>query len=139
MIPRSLVAVFACALVILASCSSAPEQLPADVQVTVDMKEYQITLNPASIKAGTIKFGIRNGGTMGHGFEIIRTDLAIGKLPIDVGAGKAKEDGLVRQIKSILPGKIATLSVDLQAGTYVIICNVSGHYQLGMRSALRVE
>jgi uncharacterized cupredoxin-like copper-binding protein len=132
-------ALLAAAVVVLAACSSAPETLPADVQVTVDMKEYSVTITPGSIKAGTIKFGIRNVGTMEHEFEIIKTDLAPDKLPIDVGQGKAKEDGLVKQIKSVLPNKVATITADLQTGSYVIICNVSGHYQLGMRAAFKVE
>jgi uncharacterized cupredoxin-like copper-binding protein len=127
------------ALVIFTSCSSGPETLPADVQLTVDLKEYSVTLSVASVKAGTTKIGIRNLGTMEHEFELIKTDLAIDKLPIDVGAGKAKEDGLVKQIKSILPNKVATVTANLEAGSYVIICNVSGHYQLGMRAMLKVE
>ena len=137
MIPRLLAALIACALV-AASCSSAPEALPSDVQLTVDLKEYSVVLSAATIKAGTTKIGIRNVGTMEHEFEIIKTDLAPDKLPVDVGQGKAKEDGLVKQIKSILPNKVATVTANLEAGTYVIICNVSGHYQLGMRAALKV-
>ena len=56
-----------------------------------------------------------------------------------VGQGKAKEDGLVKQIKSVLPNKVATITANLEAGSYVILCNVSGHYQLGMRAAFKVE
>jgi uncharacterized cupredoxin-like copper-binding protein len=139
MMRSTLLALVVVGVVLVAACSSAPETLPADVQVTVDMKEYSVTITPGSIKAGTIKFGIRNVGTMEHEFEIIKTDLAADKLPTDVGSGKAKEDGLVKQIKSILPNKVATITADLQAGSYVIICNVSGHYQLGMRAAFKVD
>jgi uncharacterized cupredoxin-like copper-binding protein len=31
------------------------------------------------------------------------------------------------------------VSADLAAGKYVIICNVAGHYQLGMRAAFTVN
>ena len=136
---RSLLSAIAVALVILASCSSAPEQLPPDVQLTVDMKEYSVTLSAASLKAGPTKIGIRNVGTMEHEFELIKTDVAFDKLPTDVGSGKAKEDGLVKQVKVIQPNRVATVTADLQPGNYVIICNVAGHYQLGMRAALKVE
>jgi uncharacterized cupredoxin-like copper-binding protein len=34
---------------------------------------------------------------------------------------------------------VATLTADLAAGKYVVICNVAGHYQLGMRIALTVQ
>ena len=33
----------------------------------------------------------------------------------------------------------ATLDVKLQPGKYVLFCNVSGHYQLGMRTGLTVK
>jgi DNA-binding NarL/FixJ family response regulator len=36
------------------------------------------------------------------------------------------------------PGKTAQLKVRLEAGRYVLLCNLSGHYAGGMRVALRV-
>ena len=126
-------------MILLASCGSAPETLPADVQVTVEMKDYSITVTPATMKAGTIKIGIKNSGAMLHEFDLIKTDLAPDKLPIDTGAAKAKTDGLVKQVQNLGVGKVATVSADLAAGHYVIICNVAGHYQLGMRAELTVQ
>jgi uncharacterized cupredoxin-like copper-binding protein len=136
-IPRLLVGI--CLLVLAASCSSAPEALPADVNVIVDMKEYTITLNTPTAKAGVVKFGIRNLGTMVHDFDVIKTDLAPDKLPIDTASAKAKTDGLVKQMINIAQGRVTTLEAQLEAGHYVIICNVAGHYQLGMRAELTVQ
>ena len=127
------------AAVLVVACSQAAETVPADTQVVVTLKDYSVTLSVASIKAGTIKFGIENRGGMAHEFELIKTDLAPDKLPLDGGSGKAKEDGLVKQVQNIGVGKVAVVSADLAAGHYVIICNVAGHYQLGMRAELRVE
>jgi uncharacterized cupredoxin-like copper-binding protein len=136
-IPRLFVGI--CLLVLVASCSSAPEALPADVNVIVDMKEYTITLNTPTVKAGIVKFGIRNVGTMVHDFNLIKTDLAPDKLPIDIASAKAKTDGLVKQMINIAQGRVTTLDAQLDAGHYVIICNVAGHYQLGMRAELTVQ
>ena len=58
-------------------------------------------------------------------------------LPID--GGKAKEDGKVGGVANISAGVSRKLVLDLPAGHYVLICNVPGHYQLGMRTALTVE
>jgi uncharacterized cupredoxin-like copper-binding protein len=124
---------------VVSSCSQAPETLPPDVQLVVDMKEYSVTLNTPTLKAGVVKIGIRNVGTMVHDFDLIKTDLPFDKLPIDNAAAKAKTDGLVRQMQNIAPNRVTTLEVNLAAGSYVIICNVAGHYQLGMRAALKVE
>ena len=123
----------------MVSCAQTIEPLPSDVNVIVDLKEYAITLSVASVKAGIVKFGIRNNGTMVHDFDLIKTALALDKLPIDGAAAKAKEDGLVKQMINIAGQRSTTISADLAAGHYVIICNVAGHYQLGMRAELKVE
>ncbi len=136
MIPQRLLAVLGA--VLLVACSQ-PETMPADVNVVVEMRDYKMELSVASVKAGPVKFGVRNAGGTEHSFELIKSDLAPDKLPIDTVAAKAKEDGLVKQIRSIAPGRIATVTADLQPGTYVVICNIAGHYQLGMRAALKVE
>ena len=138
MIPR-LIAALCAAVLVLTSCAQAPDAVPADAQVIVTMKDYTVTLNVASVKAGTIKLAIQNSGTMLHEFELIKTDLAPDKLPIDAGSAKAKEDGLVKQVQNIAVGKVAVATADLAAGHYVLICNQPGHYQLGMRTELKVE
>jgi uncharacterized cupredoxin-like copper-binding protein len=122
----------------VASCAGAAETIPPDVDLAVTMKDYRVELNVTTLKAGTVKIGVKNAGGMEHSFELIKTDLAFDKLPTDANA-KAREDGLVKQVKSIAVGKVATLTADLAAGKYVVICNVAGHYQLGMRAALTVE
>ena len=138
MIQKALVLFFALA-VLASACSQGMEPLPADVNVTVDLKEYAITLSVSSIKAGTIKFGIRNNGTMVHDFDVYKTDLPLDKLPVDGGSAKVKMDGLVKQMINISANRSTTTTADLSAGRYVIICNVAGHYQLGMRAELQVN
>lgn len=138
MITRFVIAVSTAAL-LLTSCAQQAETPPADVNLTVDMKEYSITLSVPTVKAGLVKIAIRNLGSMVHDFDLIKTDLAPDKLPMDTVAAKAKADGLVKQMTNIAAGRVTTLSADLQPGHYVIICNVAGHYQLGMRTELKVE
>jgi len=124
--------------VTVAACASAAENIPADVDVAVHMQDYKVILSVPTMKAGTVKFGIKNEGSMEHSFELIRTDLPFDKLPTTADA-KANEDGLVKQVKSIAVGKVSVVTADLAAGKYVVICNVAGHYQLGMRAALTVN
>ena len=124
--------------VIVAACSAAAEVIPTDVDVAVHMQDYKVILSVATVKAGSVKFGIKNEGSMEHSFELIRTDLPFDKLPT-TGDAKAKEDGLVKQVKSLPVGKVSVVTADLAAGKYVVICNVAGHYQLGMRAALTVQ
>jgi uncharacterized cupredoxin-like copper-binding protein len=123
----------------IAACAGAAETIPPDVDLAVTMKDYRVELSVETVKAGTVKIGVRNAGGMEHSFELIKTDLPFDKLPVDSGAAKAKEDGLIKQVKSLGVGKVSVVTADLAAGSYVIICNIAGHYQLGMRAALIVR
>ena len=137
MIPRLLA--LCLAVLVVSSCAAQPETLPADVQLTVTLKDYSVVLSTATVKAGTVKIGVLNSGAMAHQFDLIKTDLAADKLPIDQATAKAKEDGLVKQVLNLGIGKTAVVTVDLAAGHYVVLCNVAGHYQLGMRADLTVN
>jgi uncharacterized cupredoxin-like copper-binding protein len=122
----------------IAACAPASEAIPSDVDVAVHLKDYKVELSVSTVKAGTVRFGIKNEGGMEHEFELLRTDLPFDQLPT-TGDAKAKEDGLVKQVKGMGVGKVSLVTADLAAGKYVIICNVAGHYQLGMRAALTVQ
>ena len=120
------------------ACASTMEPLPADLGLVVDMKEFAITLDRATVPAGVVRIGIRNLGRMVHDFDLYQTELPADKLPVDGAAAKVRMDGLVKQMVNIAPNRSATISADLSAGKYVVICNIAGHYQLGMRIALTV-
>lgn len=122
----------------IAACAGAAEVIPADVDVAVRMQDYRVLLSVITVTPGTVRFGVKNEGGMEHSFELIKTDLPFDKLPTTADA-KAKEDGLVKQVKSLGVGKVSVVSADLAVGNYVIICNVAGHYQLGMRAAFTVK
>jgi uncharacterized cupredoxin-like copper-binding protein len=138
MISRLVPALIALAL-LMVSCSQPAADAPAGSQVVAELADYKITVNVPSVKAGTIKIGVRNLGNMEHSFEVLKTDLPQDKLPVDNASAKAKEDGKIGEIKSIAAGKSASVTVDLTPGKYVFICNVAGHYQLGMHAGFTVE
>jgi uncharacterized cupredoxin-like copper-binding protein len=138
MISRSLTALMALAL-LLAACGGPPEGAPAGSHVVALLTDYKITVSVPSVKAGKIKIGVRNLATMEHSFQVLKTDLPPDKLPVDGATSKAKEDGKVGEIASIAAGKSASVTVDLTPGKYVLICNVAGHYVLGMRTGFTVD
>jgi len=125
--------------ILVASCGGAPEAAPTDSQVVAEMTDYKITVNVPSAKAGKIKIGVRNLAAMEHSFEVIKTDLPQDKLPVDGASAKAKEDGKVGEIKSLPAGKSGAVTLDLQPGKYVFMCNIAGHYQLGMHTGFTID
>src|SRR5712692_2984776 len=138
MITRCVPALIALVLLV-AACANPAAIAPAGSQVVVELSDYKVTVDVPSVKAGKIKIGVRNVAAMEHSFQVLKTDLPPDKLPVDGASAKAKEDGKVGDIPSIPAGKSASVTVDLVPGKYVFICNLAGHYQLGMHTGFTVE
>jgi uncharacterized cupredoxin-like copper-binding protein len=107
-------------------------------QVTAKESEFKIELGATSAAAGSVTFQINNAGTVVHEFVVMKTDLASDKLPIDSSEGVASEDTpgvtAIDEIEDIAVGASPSLTVDLPAGHYVVICNLPAHYAAGMRA-----
>jgi uncharacterized cupredoxin-like copper-binding protein len=84
---------------------------------------------------GSTTFDIANDGPSTHEFEVIRTDLAVDALPVSSAQVNVDSLDLVDEVGDTAPGTLTHLTVDLTPGNYVLICNVAGHYQAGMRIA----
>ena len=79
----------------------------------------------------------------------MQSDLAEAKLPVKVQdvppggipLGHVNEDAVtvVDEADDITPSSTTDLTVDLDTGTYIIICNVPDHYQHGMHTTLTVS
>lgn len=111
---------------------------PEKVQVTE--KDYSITLSTNVIQPGQVEFDLSNQGPSEHEFVIFKTDLAPDQLPTKNGIVDESASGLTKVFEqSQYPaGTSKTVDVNLEAGNYVVICNLPGHYQQGMRAALTV-
>jgi len=112
----------------------------AATTVQVTLQEFSVTANPSSAPAGDVDFVASNNGSISHELVIIRTDLAPDAIP--VVDNKASEDApgveVIDEIESFTYGTQQSTSVNLAAGAYVLICNISGHYQAGMRTGFTV-
>lgn len=108
-------------------------------------KDLSISLDKTSVAAGSVTFEVHNEGPSTHEFVVFKTDLDPDKLPTTTenGAEIVDEEGQgvthVDEIEDIESGTTQTLKVDLQAGSYVLICNLPGHYQGGMHVGLTVS
>lgn len=117
--------------------------------VEVTLQEWAVGSQPATIGAGEVTFEVTNSGPEDtHEFVVIRTDLGPTELPTDeTGAVAEGGEGMevVDEIEDIAVGDTQMLTVDLDAGNYVLICNIydadeqESHYQEGMRTSFTVE
>jgi uncharacterized cupredoxin-like copper-binding protein len=84
------------------------------------LKEWQIIPARLTVKAGRVRFVVKNEGTVDHGFEV-------------------EGPGLEEEIDPFPPGRTRTLELDLAPGTYEVYCQVPGHEELGMKGELIVK
>jgi uncharacterized cupredoxin-like copper-binding protein len=118
--------------------------------IEVLLVEFSVVPDKSTVPAGEITFRATNEGPDdAHEMVIIRTDLAPDALPTaDDGSVPEDDIDLVDEIEEIAVGDSDELTLELSAGSYVLICNIvqeepdgtiESHYQKGMRSALTVE
>jgi len=145
-------------LLALASCSPA-SQAPAEstaasqaaggTTVNVTLSEWAVAPDAESAPAGDVTFVVTNDGPDDvHEFVILRTDLDPAELPT-AADGSVEEAGagieVVDEIEDIPVGETQELTATLEAGDYVLLCNIytesenEAHYALGMRIAFTVE
>ena len=130
--------------------SIQPSTPQAGAQVQVRLAEYSVTPDLTSAAAGAITFDAKNIGSTNHEFMIIKTTLAPGALPAK-SDGTVDETGagiqVIDRIAEFASGGEESKTVTLEAGKYVLICNLvtqtaSGqsvsHYHSGMHAAFEV-
>jgi uncharacterized cupredoxin-like copper-binding protein len=106
------------------------------------LADYSITLDESSGDAGDLTFDVTNDAEQTHEFVIFQTDLAEDALPTNED-GDVDEEGegvtLIDEIEDVEAGSDRSLTVTLDAGNYVFICNVPGHYRQGMHTTFTVS
>ncbi|MCX7593279.1 MAG: cupredoxin domain-containing protein [Fischerella sp.] len=110
------------------------------VQVTI--KEMAVQLSKSTVPAGPVEFVANNQGNLDHEMVVIKTDLPLDQLPLKgdrLDEDKAgKKFGEIEE-DELTSGATKTLTVNLTPGRYLIICNLPGHFQAGMRTFLTVK
>jgi uncharacterized cupredoxin-like copper-binding protein len=132
-------AALAVVAIVASACAAAPSDTSEIPSLYVDISDFKLVTDHPAIAAGHIVVGIRNHASMLHELVVIKTDLAPDQLPVDGATAKAKEDGKVGELLNIAGGASRKLVLELTPGKYVLICNIAGHYQLGMRVELEVN
>ena len=117
--------------------------------VDVTLQEFAVIPASSSAPAGDVTFNVTNEGPDDvHEFVVFRSDLAPDALPT-AEDGSVDEEGegveLQDEIEDIAVGDTQSVTIDLAAGDYVLICNIydaeeqESHYQEGMRVGFTVE
>ena len=112
---------FAGLLLAVALGGAAALPSPQPLAIGATLSEWNIELSRSTIAEGRTTFTVRNAGSVPHAFEI-------------------EGRGIERATALIQPGATATLTVNLEPGTYEVYCPIGGdsHKKLGMETLLKV-
>jgi uncharacterized cupredoxin-like copper-binding protein len=100
--------------------------------------KYYLTVTPGSVKAGKTTITFKNVGTKVHEVVVLKTDTPAGNLK--VGANhEVSEDASVGEDSETDPGKTKSTTINLQPGSYVLVCNIERHYEKGMYAPFTVS
>ena len=104
--------------------------------------DYTVTLDESNAPAGDVTFDVTNDAEQTHEFVVFQTDLAEDQLPTNTD-GDVDEEGEgvthIDEIEDITAGSTKSLTVTLDAGSYVVLCNLPGHYRQGMHASFTVS
>jgi len=133
---------------VAAGLALATLSLPAWAASTVKVIEsgegggtMSLKLDPATVKAGPATFRVTNeASTEEHEMIVVRLRSADQKGPMIKGKDRVNEDKLHSsgEVQDLKAGAGGELTADLKPGTYLVFCNIKGHYRAGMHSKLVV-
>ncbi len=109
----------------------------------------RVLVTPDAVRVGTVSLRVRNTGAMTH--ELVVLPLSDGQavgLRRVGGDGRVDEAGGLGEVSrscgadagdGLAPGSTGWSTVQLPVGRYELICNLPGHYAMGMHAILTVQ
>lgn len=100
-----------------------------------------LTLDQSTIKAGDTTFLVHNDAmTEEHEMVLVKLKSADQMISINKSKNRVDENALhsMGEVAELKPGADGQLKVKLVPGSYVLLCNIKGHYGAGMHAMLTV-
>lgn len=106
-----------------------------------DVDHMTMAVDKTSVKAGEVTFDVANmSEDMIHEMLVVRSEGAGKELPYDAKNEKIIEDEAqdLGEVADLDPAKGGTLTLTLDPGSYILLCNEPGHYKHGMTANFEV-
>lgn len=144
--------VAATAVLLLSAAGCGDDDDDGGAEVDVVLSEFIVDPADDSVEAGEVTFALDNQGGETHEFVVVEAASA-DDLPVDDDGAFDEEafgeDNVLGEVEDIAAGDTAELTLDLEAGDYVLLCNivedeeggeVESHFAEGMHTtAFTVE
>jgi uncharacterized cupredoxin-like copper-binding protein len=112
----------------------------ASQRVSLRLKEYKISPTRASAGRGRVTLQVTNRGKETHEVLVVRGTRHLPTNGERVDEGALERSGrVVGEVADVKRGTTASRTFTLKRGTYVLLCNLPGHYKDGMHATLTVR
>lgn len=125
-----------CLMAFATTACSTDADSSSKATIRATLNDSAVELNRSSVPSGTISIDVTNKGSVVHEIEVFAGDEI--DLPVSRGVAETSSLDLVDEVEDIVPGTSVTLTLDLAPGEYVILCNLPGHYEMGMVARLTI-
>jgi len=101
-----------------------------------------ITVDSNNIPAGEVTLvAINDSKVLIHEMLIAQVLSTYSPLPYDTAKQRVDEDAAhsLGEVSELDPGQTGALRITLKPGTYILLCNVPGHYAMGMWTTIVVK
>nr|WP_298101731.1 sulfocyanin-like copper-binding protein [uncultured Shinella sp.] len=127
-----------------AICLSAPASAATTIKVIEGGEgggPMTLSLNQPTVKAGDVVFAVHNDAVSeAHEMVLVRLKTAGEEVRVVAAKHRVDEKALksLGEVSDLKPGQDGMLKATLKAGTYLLLCNIKGHYEAGMHAKLTV-
>jgi uncharacterized cupredoxin-like copper-binding protein len=114
----------------------------ASTRMVLTLSEFSILAEVAEVPAGEITFDVVNVGEDPHEVIFFKSDLDSAALPPSSVSGEVDEAAIGEYVggwEDVQPAGLASGTLTLAPGRYILLCNLTKHYENGMVSVLQVN
>jgi uncharacterized cupredoxin-like copper-binding protein len=111
--------------------------------IHVSEVDYKIILPAGPLPAGNDVFVLKNTGTIVHELVMFKTKSANAVVALDKDGALVEDSPEIKDVldsgSGLQPGETRILGANLEPGTYILVCNLPGHYKFGMHLNVTVK
>ena len=114
---------------------------PGMMATEMAMAPMGIMISAATVSAGEITFDVTNTSKEVIHEMVVSPVSDPAGLPYDEQSSKVDEDaaGHLGEVAELDPGATGSLTLTFKPGTYILYCNIPGHYASGMWTLITVQ
>jgi uncharacterized cupredoxin-like copper-binding protein len=120
-----------------------PVAAQASTHLTFTLNEFAIAGDALEVPAGEVSFDVSNTGEDLHELIVFKSDLDVTALPMSAAVKNEVDESQVGEyiggFEDVAAGATANGTLMLAPGRYILLCNLSKHYEAGMVSTLQVN